>query len=104
MGDQVARTAEYHRLGDTVAFTHTMVERGFEGRGLGSLLARGALDAVRAPRRHSRCRSARSSAATSSDTLPMRTRCLQTDRRSSGWAPTPPAGPHDRERRGLPSR
>lgn len=45
---QVAGYAEYRRRGPSVAFTHTVVEPGFEGRGVGSALARGALDAVRA--------------------------------------------------------
>jgi uncharacterized protein len=44
----VAGFAEYRRRGGSVAFTHTVVEDAFEGRGLGSVLARGALDAVRA--------------------------------------------------------
>lgn len=43
----VAGFAEYRRRGGSVAFTHTVVEDGFEGRGVGSVLARGALDAVR---------------------------------------------------------
>lgn len=44
----VAGFAEYRRRGGSVAFTHTVVQDGFEGRGVGSALARGALDAVRA--------------------------------------------------------
>jgi uncharacterized protein len=44
---EVAGVAEYHRSGSTVAFTHTAIEPRFEGRGLGSVLARGALDATR---------------------------------------------------------
>jgi uncharacterized protein len=44
----VAGYAEYRRRGGSVAFTHTVVDDAFEGRGLGSALARGALDAVRA--------------------------------------------------------
>lgn len=43
----VAGFAEYRRRGGAVAFTHTVVDPAFEGRGLGSTLARGALDAVR---------------------------------------------------------
>lgn len=43
----VAGYAEYRRRGGSVAFTHTVVDGAFEGRGLGSALARGALDAVR---------------------------------------------------------
>lgn len=43
----VAGFAEY-RLGDgTIAFTHTVVEPAFEGQGIGSALAVGALDAAR---------------------------------------------------------
>ena len=44
---EVAGFAEYHLRGSTTAFTHTVVEPRFEGRGLGSVLARGALDATR---------------------------------------------------------
>jgi predicted GNAT family acetyltransferase len=43
----VAGFAEYERTGSTVSFTHTVIDPSFEGRGLGSVLARGALDAVR---------------------------------------------------------
>ena len=45
--DQVAGFAEYRRIDGAVAFTHTVIDPGFEGRGLGSVLARGALDATR---------------------------------------------------------
>jgi predicted GNAT family acetyltransferase len=45
--DAVAGFAEYRRSNGTVAFTHTVIDPGFEGRGLGSVLARGALDAAR---------------------------------------------------------
>lgn len=45
---EVAGFAEYHRRGDTWSFTHTAVEPAYGGRGLGSVLVRGALDAVRA--------------------------------------------------------
>ena len=44
---EVAGFAEYRRTTSSVAFTHTVVEPAFEGRGLGSVLARGALDAAR---------------------------------------------------------
>ncbi|GIJ24476.1 GNAT family N-acetyltransferase [Micromonospora lutea] len=44
---QVAGFAEYRRRKGNVSFTHTVIESDFEGRGLGSQLARGALDAVR---------------------------------------------------------
>lgn len=40
--------AEYRRRGGAVAFTHTVVEDGYAGGGVGSALVRGALDAVRA--------------------------------------------------------
>ena len=40
--------SEYVRTGELVIFTHTEIDDAFEGRGLGSKLARGALDAVRA--------------------------------------------------------
>lgn len=44
---QVAAYAEYRLEGDRVRFTHTLVEPAYEGRGLGSKLARHALDDVR---------------------------------------------------------
>jgi predicted GNAT family acetyltransferase len=47
VGDEVAGFAEYRRQDDAVAFTHTVIDPAFEGRGLGSTLARGALDATR---------------------------------------------------------
>lgn len=46
----VAGFAEYQRSGSTVSFTHTVIDPRFEGRGLGSILAGGALDATRNPR------------------------------------------------------
>jgi predicted GNAT family acetyltransferase len=45
---KVAGFAAYQRDGSTVSFTHTEIEPAFEGKGLGSALARGALDATRA--------------------------------------------------------
>lgn len=45
---EVAGFAEYRRTKDATAFTHTVVDPAYEGRGLGSTLARGALDATRA--------------------------------------------------------
>jgi hypothetical protein len=48
LGGQVAGFVEYRRRGATVSFTHTLIEPEFEGRGLGSKLARAALDSVRA--------------------------------------------------------
>ena len=44
---EVAGFAEYRRMKSSVAFTHTVIDPAFEGRGLGSVLARGALDATR---------------------------------------------------------
>ena len=44
---EVAGFAEYRRTKSAVAFTHTVIDPAFEGRGLGSVLARGALDAAR---------------------------------------------------------
>ena len=44
----VAGIAQYLRRSDRVIFTHTEVDPAFEGRGVGSALAKGALDAVRA--------------------------------------------------------
>lgn len=44
---EVAGYAEYRRTPTTVSFTHTVVEPEFEGRGLGTVLARRALDATR---------------------------------------------------------
>jgi uncharacterized protein len=43
----VAGFAAYRREGDRVVFTHTEVDDAFEGRGVGSVLVRAALDAVR---------------------------------------------------------
>jgi uncharacterized protein len=44
----LAGFAEYRDHGDVRVFTHTEVFRAFEGRGVGSTLARSALDDVRA--------------------------------------------------------
>jgi predicted GNAT family acetyltransferase len=44
----VAGIATYRRSGDVTTFLHTEVDPASEGRGIGSALARGALDAVRA--------------------------------------------------------
>jgi uncharacterized protein len=46
LDEHVAGFAEYQRNGNIVSFTHTVIDPGFEGRGLGSVLARGALDAA----------------------------------------------------------
>jgi uncharacterized protein len=43
----VAGFAAYRRSADRVVFTHTEVDDAFEGRGVGSTLVRGALEAVR---------------------------------------------------------
>ncbi len=40
--------SEYNLLANAVMFTHTEVPEAFEGQGVGSALARGALDDVRA--------------------------------------------------------
>lgn len=44
----LAGFAAYQRGDSTITFTHTEIDSGYEGRGLGSVLARGALDASRA--------------------------------------------------------
>jgi uncharacterized protein len=44
---EVAGFAEYRRRPSAVSFTHTVIDPAYEGRGLGSVLARRALDAVR---------------------------------------------------------
>jgi predicted GNAT family acetyltransferase len=44
----LAGIAAYVRQDDRVVITHTVVEDAFEGRGVGSALARAALDAIRA--------------------------------------------------------
>ena len=43
----LAGGAYYHRLGETVIFTHTEVDPELEGQGIGSQLAAGALTLVR---------------------------------------------------------
>ena len=43
----VAGFAAYRRHDDRVVFTHPAVDDAFEGRGVGSVLVRAALDAVR---------------------------------------------------------
>jgi predicted GNAT family acetyltransferase len=45
---ELAGFAAYEAADDLITFTHTQVFDAFEGRGVGSALARGALDAVRA--------------------------------------------------------
>ena len=46
-GDEVAGYAEYNLLKGALMFTHTEVMPRFEGQGLGSRLAKAALDEVR---------------------------------------------------------
>jgi uncharacterized protein len=46
-GDELAGFSDYTRSAGTIAITHTEVDDRFEGRGLGSALARGVLDAAR---------------------------------------------------------
>jgi predicted GNAT family acetyltransferase len=45
---EVAGFIDYKRAGTVLSLIHTEVDPRFEGRGLGSVLARGALDAARA--------------------------------------------------------
>jgi uncharacterized protein len=47
-GDKVAGFAEYTLDGDRIVFTHTVVDPAYEGEGVGSTLARAALDDARA--------------------------------------------------------
>ena len=46
-GDELAGFAEYRRSEEAVTLTHTVVEEAFEGQGVGSALARRALDDAR---------------------------------------------------------
>jgi len=48
IGDEVAGFVQYTRRGTALSLTHTEVRAEFEGRGLGSRLARGVLDMIRA--------------------------------------------------------
>ena len=45
---EVGGYSQYIRQGDRVIFVHTEIDPAFEGQGLGGILARGALDDVRA--------------------------------------------------------
>ncbi len=47
-GEELAGSAYYRMEGEALAFTHTEVDDAFEGQGLGSRLAAGALDDARA--------------------------------------------------------
>ncbi|QEU90173.1 GNAT family N-acetyltransferase [Streptomyces kanamyceticus] len=44
---KLAGFTEYHRYGTEIVFIHTEIDPRFEGRGLGGVLARAALDAAR---------------------------------------------------------
>jgi len=46
VGDEVGGYAEYRERGDEVVFTHTEVDDAFAGQGLGSKLAKGAIEDV----------------------------------------------------------
>jgi len=48
VGDELAGFAEYRLRPGRIVFTHTEVDDAFEGHGVGSTLARGALDEARA--------------------------------------------------------
>lgn len=48
LGDRLVGFSEYRPATGRVIFVHTEVDPGFEGRGFGSRLAKGALEAVRA--------------------------------------------------------
>jgi predicted GNAT family acetyltransferase len=48
VGGELAGFAVYHRRGGRAYFVHTEIDPAFEGKGLGSSLAKGALDAERA--------------------------------------------------------
>lgn len=48
IGERIAGFAEYRRIRDRVVFTHTETLDEFAGRGVGTHLAAGALDDVRA--------------------------------------------------------
>lgn len=46
VGGETAGFAAYTRRGDEVVLTHTVIDDAWEGRGLGSILARAAVTAV----------------------------------------------------------
>jgi len=48
VGGELAGAAYYDSADDLIVFTHTEVDEAFEGHGVGSTLARAALDDVRA--------------------------------------------------------
>ena len=47
LDDELAGFVAYHETGSEISLTHTEVDSRFEGKGIGSGLARGALDDVR---------------------------------------------------------
>ena len=47
LGDELAGYADYELRGESIAFVHTVVDDKYEGEGVGSTLAREALDDVR---------------------------------------------------------
>jgi predicted GNAT family acetyltransferase len=47
LGGELAGFAIYHRRGGRAFFVHTEIDPAFEGKGLGSALAKGVLDAER---------------------------------------------------------
>jgi predicted GNAT family acetyltransferase len=47
LDDQVVGVSVYELIGDQIVFLHTEVDSGLEGMGVGSRLAKGALDDVR---------------------------------------------------------
>jgi len=47
VGSTLAGVAQYQLTNDLIVFTHTEVDAAYEGQGIGSALARGALDEVR---------------------------------------------------------
>ena len=48
IGDEVAGFVAYHIDDEAITFDHTEVDDAYEGQGIGSRLARGALDGARA--------------------------------------------------------
>ena len=48
LGGDLVGFAAYQRTPDEIVFTHTEIDDAYEGQGLGSRLARGALDDARA--------------------------------------------------------
>ncbi len=52
LGGQLAGFAEYNLLTDAIMFTHTEVLPAFEGKGVGSAIAKHVLDEARAKKLH----------------------------------------------------